>query len=430
MKKAIVVGSGAGGAAVARALQGDFKVTILEAGREFRGFTRLPLAERLKRLGLLVDAREIQLLFPAMNVRRAGDDMVLVRGHATGGTTTIGTGNAVALDQGLRALGIDLQDEFAALRRAIPITSDHRRLWRPVTQRAFAACREMQLDPEPLPKMGDYAHCRSCGHCVLGCPFGVKWDSRRFVQDARARGATLETGWRVRNLVVQDGGATGVVAESRWSSRFFAGDVVVLAAGGLGTPVILENSGVACEPRLFVDPVLCVAGPWPEAHQNEELAMPFYVRREHYIVSPYFDNLSYFFNRSWRTAAPDTLSLMIKLADTASGSAAASGGGRVRKSLSDDDRRHLGEAVELCKEIFDRLGVPRDALVLGTLNGGHPGGMVPLTAEDRATFHPARLPQNVYVADASLFPESPGGPPSLTIMALATRVARTIAERC
>ncbi len=426
MKQAIVVGSGAGGAAVARALQGRFRVTILEAGPEFRRFSMdLAVPDRLKRTGLLFDPREIRLLFPAMRAHPVADGMVLVRGRGTGGTTTIGTGNALPQDRGLRALGIDLGDEFAELGREIPITPDHQRLWRPLTHRLFDACRELGLDPEPLPKMGAYAHCRSCGHCVLGCPFAVKWDSRTFLRDAQARGADLRTGWRVRRVVVRDGGATGVVAVAGWKRRFLPADVVVLAAGGLGTPMILDESGIACEPRLFVDPVLCLAAPWPEARQHEELAMPFYVRREHYIISPYFDYLSYFFNRAWDSPAPDTLSLMIKLADSAQGT---TDGGHISKGLSADDRLHLGEAVELGTEILERVGVRRESLVLGTLNGGHPGGMVPLTAGDAATLHPARLPQNVWVADASLFPESPGGPPSFTIMALAKRVAKTIAQ--
>ncbi len=151
--------------------------------------------------------------------------------------------------------------------------------------------------------------------------------------------------------------------------------------------------------------------------------MPFFVRRDHYILSPYFDNLSYFFNRAWRRPAADTLSLMIKLADTPAGAVA---GRRIRKGLSQEDRQHLDEAVQLCTELFERLGVSRDSLVLGTLNGGHPGGAVPLTASDAGTLHPARLPANVWVADASLFPASPGGPPSLTIMALARRVAQNV----
>ena len=41
--------------------------------------------------------------------------------------------------------------------------------------------------------------------------------------------------------------------------------------------------------------------------------------------------------------------------------------------------------------------------------------------------HDARLPENVFVADASLFPRSLGNPPILTIIALAKRVARICA---
>ena len=40
-----------------------------------------------------------------------------------------------------------------------------------------------------------------------------------------------------------------------------------------------------------------------------------------------------------------------------------------------------------------------------------------------STFHDDRLPENVYVADASLLPRSLGGPPILTIIAMAKRVA-------
>ena len=43
MKRALVIGSGAGGATAARALQGAFDVTVLEAGDAFR-----PLSLSLK----------------------------------------------------------------------------------------------------------------------------------------------------------------------------------------------------------------------------------------------------------------------------------------------------------------------------------------------------------------------------------------------
>jgi hypothetical protein len=62
-------------------------------------------------------------------------------------------------------------------------------------------------------------------------------------------------------------------------------------------------------------------------------------------------------------------------------------------------------------------------IILGTLNAGHPGGMLPLTAAEKDSLHPSVLPSNLYVADATLHPEALGNPPILTIMALAERIA-------
>jgi choline dehydrogenase-like flavoprotein len=424
VKNAIVVGSGAGGATMARALQGAFAVTVLEAGGEFKPFAmNLKIPERFKRAGLLFDAREISMLFPAMKIDKAGDRMIHVRGIGTGGTTTIAAGNALRLDDDFRKAGIDLDESFAELAGEIPITVDHRPLWRPPTRRFFEICREMGMDPQPTPKMGRQNQCRNCGRCVLGCPYGVKWDSRAFLDEARAKGARLVVKTRVERVVIRGGEAQGVVVRRGWRRRFIPADVVILAAGGLGTPVILSNSGLAGRPRLFVDPVLCVAAPYPGARQNAELSMPFYVQREGYILSPYFDHLSYYFNRAWKPPAGDILSLMIKLADSNEGSVDRRG---LHKTLTARDKGVLSEAVDLCRDIFGRFGVPKEKLFLGTLNAGHPGGMFPLTPAEARTLHHESLPANVYIADASLYPASLGRPPILTIMALAKSIARRI----
>ena len=84
--------------------------------------------------------------------------------------------------------------------------------------------------------------------------------------------------------------------------------------------------------------------------------------------------------------------------------------------------------MDVCIEAFRRLGVPKDSLFFGTLNAGHPGGALPLGPASAVTFHDPRLPENLYVADASLLPRSLGGPPILTIMAMAKRVARIVSE--
>ena len=423
MKKVIVVGSGAGGAAAASILQGKFNVTILEAGREFKPFSfSLSALEKLKKAGLFFDEREIQLLFPSMKVQKTEDRMVMVSGAGLGGTTTLSAGNALRMDKGLKELGIDLEEEFRELYREIPITDDHQNKWRDTTKRLFEICREMGLDPRPIPKLGDYRNCTNCGRCVLGCRYGVKWDSRQMVAAAQDAGAELITGCKVLKVVVENGYAKGVQTKK----GFYPADIVVLAAGGFSTPVILQSSGIECESRLFIDPVLCVAAELKGSLQNKEFSMPFAVQREHYILSPYFDYLSFFFNKSWRYSASDTLSLMIKLADSSTGSIDKNS---INKTLTGIDKERLQEGVGICREILGRFGIKKDDIFLGTINAGHPGGMLPLTSQEAETFHNPRLPENLYVADATLFPESLGNPLILTIMAMARKVGKIIVER-
>lgn len=93
MKKAIVVGTGAGGATIARELQGKYQVTILEAGREFKPFTRsVRRMAKFRKSGLFFDERLIRTILPNMLVEK-NEDMVMVRGIGMGGTTTLATGN-------------------------------------------------------------------------------------------------------------------------------------------------------------------------------------------------------------------------------------------------------------------------------------------------------------------------------------------------
>ncbi len=426
MKKAVVVGSGAGGATAAKELQGKYDVTVLEAGKAFKPFSlNLSALGKFKRTGMFFDEQLIQIMFPTMQIRKTADKMVLVNGIGLGGTTTIATGNGLRVDQDLQKLGINLEAEFDEINQEIPITTEHQKYWSPTTQSLFQICTDMGLEPQPTPKMGLYSRCVRCGGCIFGCQHGVKWDSRQFLETALSQGARLHTGCRVEKVIIENGKAMGVVARQGRRALFHPADLVILAAGGLGTPLILQKSGIECEPRLFVDPVLCVAAEWKECRQNREIPMPFVVQREHYILSPYFDFLSFFFNKAWKYPDSGILSLMIKLADINSGSITA---GNLDKPLNDMDKARLHEGVDLCSEILARLGVKRERIFLGTLNAGHPGGMLPLTGQDANTLHNPKLPANLYIADATLFPESLGNPPIITIIALAKRISKLCAQ--
>ena len=422
-KKAIVVGTGAGGAVMARELQKKYQVTILEAGTEFRPFSlSVRKMAEFRRGGLFFDERMIRLLIPNMLVEKT-PDMVMVRGIGLGGTTTLATGNAVRCDGALKAIGIDLDAEFEELNAELPITTEHRKSWTKTTDRMFCLFEKMGLDPVVTPKLLDAGKCVGCGHCAIGCRYGAKWDTRQWVDEAVQAGAVLVTGCKVTDLEITGREVTAVHARCHGRKRTFRADLVVLAAGGLGTPPILENSGITCEKSLFVDPVLCVAGHLPGLRQDRQILMPFISQQEGYILAPYMDYLSFFFNKDWRMPMRDIASIMIKLADEETGSIH---GKKIDKQMSEADNRRMKEAVMLTGKILVQMGVPEEKQFLGTLNAGHPGGMLPLTPVQKDTLHHAMLPDNLYVADATILPKAMGNPPILTIMALARRMAALV----
>lgn len=417
-KKVIVIGSGAGGAMAAHMLAKNFEVTVLEAGKGFQPFA-LPLDKlaTFRKTGLYFDERLIQLLLPSMRIDKQ-EEMVMVYGRGVGGTTTLATGNAVRADEGLKKIGIHLDEEFNELYSELPITTDHQRFWSPITKRTFRVMQEMGLEPQPMPKLLRPDNCRLCGHCSIGCPTRAKWDTRELLN-----GLNVVTDCKVTHIDIGDRLARKVYATKGLRHLTLEADIIIVSAGGYGTPDILRASGIDCQPTLFVDPVLCVAAPMAKVHQNRQLLMPFVSQREKYIISPYMDWLSFFFNRSWRKSMDSIVSLMIKLADVEQGDVYHN---KMQKDLTPLDHQRLQQGVTDCREILMQLGAKQQDIFLGTLNAGHPGGMLPLTSSEAETLHSPLLPDNLYVCDATILPQSLGLPPMLTIMALAKRIAKNI----
>lgn len=233
-KTALVVGTGAGGGMIAKELQGRYQVTILEAGGEFRPFSmQIGKLASLRRTGLFFDERMIRLLLPNMLVENT-EDMVMVRGIGVGGTTTLATGNAARCDGAVRAVGIDLDEQFAELSRELPITTDHQQHWTETTWNMFRLFEQMGLDPVVTPKLMRAAKCVECGHCAIGCPTGAKWDTRALTNEAVQKGAVLVTDCRVTELDIENGEVKAVHARRYGQRETYQADLVVLAAGGLG----------------------------------------------------------------------------------------------------------------------------------------------------------------------------------------------------
>jgi choline dehydrogenase-like flavoprotein len=157
-----------------------------------------------------------------------------------------------------------------------------------------------------------------------------------------------------------------------------------------------------------------------------EAPMAWFIKKNNYILSPYFDLLSYWFHKPWKNVPEeDRVGMMIKLADTEQGAVAVDG--TVKKTLTEADLDSLNRAKVEAKKIMEASGVT-GPFIDGMIHGGHLGGTVPLTRDDVENMHPSWLPQDLWVADLSLMPRSQGLPAMLTTMALSLRVAKKIAE--
>ncbi|MGZ7119255.1 MAG: GMC family oxidoreductase N-terminal domain-containing protein [Methanobacterium sp.] len=426
--RAIVVGTGAGGATAARELaKNGYDVLILEAGKEFKPFRRLlSVAGPLRRTGLLGDEKTITRLFPPMDTMRSANDLVLVRGITTGGSTVLSCGNMVRAEHGLKEIGLDLTPEFEEIERNIGITEFPRERWQPVTRNMFESAAKLGLEPKATPKAVDSVKCVSCGLCELGCTTGARWDSRRFVDDAVQNGAILQTSSPVEKVIIENGQSKGVVVKSGNNLRTLKSDIVVLAAGGIGTAQILKASGLPAKDNLWVDIVLTLGGVLKGASQIKEPPMVWYTKHEDYILSPYLDILSHFFHKPWRNVSiDDRVGIMVKLADIEEG--AVFKDGKVQKSIKKEDHLRLDEAIEVAKKIMESAGVS-GPYINGVHNGGHLGGTVPLNREDVSSMKPSWLPEDLWVADLSLAPRSQGLPTILLTAALALKVSTKIMD--
>jgi choline dehydrogenase-like flavoprotein len=117
-----------------------------------------------------------------------------------------------------------------------------------------------------------------------------------------------------------------------------------------------------------------------------------------------------------------TLGVMIKLRDEISGDIDERG--RVSKGLTRSDVARLDRAEDVARRILLRAGCDASSIIRTPLRGTHPSATARIgdvvDAELRTGI------DNLYVCDASVFPEALGRPTVLTILALARRLARSL----
>jgi choline dehydrogenase-like flavoprotein len=419
---AIVVGTGPGGATVARELcRLGKRVLILEWGG--KPVVTGSFWQALRELGM-----------PGRSLFLTGKAIAVVRGITTGGSSIYFYGTAFdpPLEM-LRRHGLDIVEEVEEAKRELGIAALPPELIGSRGTRIMESARELGYAWNPLPKFLDRKQLG--GGRVMGFyaapSYEAKWNARMFVDEATAGGAALVNEAKVRRVLVEDGAATGVEFTRKGKTeRAFAHHVVV-AAGGIGSPLILRASGLErAGYDFFYDPLICALGSVSELKGEQELPMQAGVLMEDegYMLTDMTVPGSLYAAMTAQVGRLDrlfahgrTLQIMIKVRDDLSGRLTRRGG--IRKPLTREDRDRLDSGYRQAREILSNAGAKR--IFRNWYMAAHPGGTVKvgdlLDAELQTEY------DNLYVCDASVIPEPWGRPPTLTLIGLGKRLARHLA---
>lgn len=416
----IVIGSGAGGAPVAQRLSAaGKKVLIIETGPFVK-------KDHLGSFcGAIVFGRYYHRL-AAFSMSREG-----ATGYHTknwGGTTVFSCGNMVrALQDVFSSHGIDLKPYFQEAEREMGVRSLPEKRIVTGTKEIAKAANRLGYNMAPMPKgLKECAACNLCGYCFFGCSTGIKTDARLYLERAIENGAQAMVNTKVKKILIDNGHVRGVKISG--GEEIECG-LVVLAAGGLNTPVILLNSNVDAGNKLFGDFFNVTYGITGDLSQLEgpsmgAVCMDFH-KSEGFVISPYIDPLSqaviacpqpgWILSHltSWKSRK---IGIMTKITDERVGRVFRNGS--FSKFPTEQDFYRLNAGAEKSKEILLETKVVKPGSVITTKHPrfAHPGGGAAIGEVVDKTLEVSGV-KGLFISDSSTLPETPGLPPILTIVA-------------
>ena len=294
------------------------------------------------------------------------------------------------------------------------------------------ASEELGYTMEPMPKFLDFAKCTRCGSCTFGCFQGAKWTALDYLNDAIANGTNVIYETKVKEVISEDGKVKGVRGKGKNGYVEIKGDNIILAAGALSTPIILQNSGISEARRnLFIDILVNVYRKAEGLNQVSEPLMAlvnheFHEEKE-FILSPHINaNKTVRFMeagmKGFMMPTNKLVGIMVKTADDASGRVYPDGS--VSKAMTKDDWKRVNEDSSIAKEILENIGAK--SILVSKPQGAHIGGVAAIgNVVDENLETKIR---NLYVCDASVLPKAPGLPPILTIVALAKWLGKALSH--
>jgi choline dehydrogenase-like flavoprotein len=317
-----------------------------------------------------------------------------------------------------------------------------------------AGFEALGMELEPVRSYTD-PNCSSCGSCLQGCPSNAgKSTMNTYISHALAEhGLELRAETWVDRILVEDAEATGVeYVDSAGERHVVRADLVVAAAGALNTPQLLLRSGLQNEAigrHLGVHPVRLVYGLFDEPqdahmvypvtahckkHQHDEDGG--FVLEATTIQDPisFATTLSDESGPLWGERLVEAVKKfrnwvgILALCNDENESRVVvdeNGAERFDVHFGPKDVQRIDSALRVSREVLEAAGARQvcwTAACSTHVQGSCRMGDDPaLSVVDRnGESHEVK---RLFVGDASLVPRTMSVNPSLTIMALATRLA-------
>ncbi len=358
----------------------------------------------------------------------------IYRVFGVGGTSIVSCGNAVEFtEEEYNRIGINIKEELAETKnesyielKGLPISR--------ASAKIMEVANKLGYDMHPMPKFSIAGYCSNCGYCEIGCASVAKWTSRECLKGINKENTDLITGFSVKRVINNATKAEGIEGSLNFGTRKYFADKIILCAGGIGTPIILQNSGIEAGDNLFVDLFNVTYGVSDEFNQKKELVMSTVCEKFHktdgFVLSPFVDNwLSLstsveFWNILRVFQLNSLMGIMTKIADDSVGRVYPDG--KVDKAPTQNDLEKLKKGTNMAKEILVKCGVNPKSIFVTKPRGAHPGGtaaigrVVDKNLETKV--------KNLYVCDAGVLPFAPGLPPILSLIALSKWFSRKVLE--
>jgi choline dehydrogenase-like flavoprotein len=485
----VVIGSGAGGGvAAATFARSGRRVVILEAGGAYGAadFTQRETSiPNLYLDGGLAASHDVGLSILAGAVLGGGTTV----NWSTSFRLPERIASEWEAESGIEGLGAQLAPHYDALETDLNVQPCSRH--NPNNAVLIDGCRALGLHAAEMPRNAPTDCGEGCGYCGMGCAYDKKQSTlKRFLPEVVTSGGAIFAGARAERILIEGARATGVAAvqsDANGAERRFTvrAPTIVCAAGALRTPGLLARSGIThplLGKRLFVHPVFAISAifeqpiePWQGPIQTA-YSDAFNYRSGNYgsklEVAPVHPGFAAA-TLPWTSAAAhahimDELqrsAILIALTrDRDPGSIDLDDEAAIRYALAPFDAENalagLAGAVDVAfaagaqkvrtlhvtplelrakdwnpearSAFAARLRAIGVAPNRQPLFSAHQMGTAAMGTDRTRSVVDARGRvwgyENVFVADASLFPQSSGVNPMLTIMALARRVASLALE--